>query len=263
MLPIRATAHCQLIYIKTGFNAGRTLLSPSYVHGLVKILSSLEARFQIIRVVVLIPVGGDFIATANPNVAPQALGVVQEILQPLGAARPPDQAAVQPDAHHLRGTPPPLLREVIQAVLEVTVKFPCVGKSVGAGESHVVLAQRVRHDKVGPVPVLPRPVREVVRVGVRIVQESALLHHELSGVDVGLPLVHAHGADAHQVLMYPHRPTDVFPLHVLLHVLVVPPSVPVRRHLPSRLDHGRGGGGVAFERHAHGEDRAGYALSDQ
>ena len=72
------------------------------------------------------------------------------------------------------------LQEEIQRISKVSEELIARVEPLGGGEPHVVNVEGVGDHEVRPA-VLRVPVREVIVVGVRVVQESPLLHDEPGG----------------------------------------------------------------------------------
>lgn len=100
-------------------------------------------------------------------------------------------------------------------------------KVARTGKAHVVLAQRVGDDQVRLVPVLERPIGEIVGVAVAIVLEAAFFDDQAAGVATGFALVHAHGTFAEQPVVNLHRAPNVIPLRLLVGISIVDPAIPV------------------------------------
>ena len=125
-------------------------------------------------------------------------------------------------------------------------------EATGKSELHVVDVQGVGDDQVR----LARhdgPVRQIVVVGVRVVEKAALLDHETPRVGTepaGVPAERPGAGHARQAL---DRAPDVVTLDLLAHELVVDPLPAVAHDLVAGLDDRRRGLVVALERHRHRE----------
>mmetsp|Transcript_16133 Transcript_16133/g.40685 ORF Transcript_16133/g.40685 Transcript_16133/m.40685 type:complete len:322 (-) Transcript_16133:24-989(-) len=179
----------------------------------------------------LVPVVTNGIPPANPHLL-VALDIVEKLGKPQRPPRPPHDAAVQPNRHHL-GCRGPLCVQHVKGVFKVGEEPLALER---LGEAHVVAVERVGDDEEGP-PEGEVPVGEVIGVAVRVVQEAAFLGHEAEGVGAGLALVDAHRARPSDALLHLDCLLDMVTLRSLIHILIVPPPVAVRGNLPTRLHH--------------------------
>lgn len=69
------------------------------------------------------------------------------------------------------------------------------------------------------------PVRQLIRIGVTVIEEFTLLTDNAARVLIGLPLVDTRGVVAQQLLVYFHRGVDVRALRNRIHTLIVDPTV--------------------------------------
>src|SRR5262249_34583722 len=127
------------------------------------------------------PVSGDVETPCEPH-AVVLCHVIECALEPGGARRMTDEPEVQAERHHL-GLRPTLAIEHVEAVLHE--REVVVGREEAAApELRVVGRQAVRDDEVRAV-VHPHPVRQLVVVGVGVVQKAALLDQEAPRVHAG------------------------------------------------------------------------------
>ena len=99
------------------------------------------------------------------------------------------------------------------------------------------------------------PVRELVGVRVRVVEEAALLDDEPSRrVGCRAPCTTRRGAAPHTPSIAAIERREVRPLLLRGELAVVDPAPPVARDLPPGVDHRPRRGGVLLERLAHRED---------
>src|SRR5689334_9342477 len=93
------------------------------------------------------------------------------------------------------------------------------------------------------------PIRQLVVVGVRVIEEAAFLHYEPTRVHAGpIAAVPAERALADRLLHRLDRQLNVFALLVLAELVVLHPTPAVRADVPAGLADGRGDVGVALER---------------
>ena len=121
------------------------------------------------------PVARDLGARRDPHAV---LGgdVAEEAVEARGPSRAADDAAVQADVHQLSA----LLVELVESVDQVGREIVGGDEPVRDQELEVVGVERVRdHEVVDSVDV--EPVRQLVGVGVGVVEEAALRYHELPG----------------------------------------------------------------------------------
>src|SRR2546425_3281461 len=171
------------------------------------------------------PVFGDVDAPREPH-ALVASDIVQRALE---AGRPrgmPDEPQVQPERHHL-GLRLALAVEHVEAVLherEVVVG----GEQAAAAELRIVGREAVRHDQMRAL-VPAHPVRQLVVVGIRVVEEAALLDEEASRVHAGpVAAIPAHWPLADRLLHGLDGHLDMLALFVFGELVVLDPPPAVR-----------------------------------
>src|SRR5260221_5567949 len=120
---------------------------------------------------VLDPMLRDVEPPGDPDAA-KAHHVVEKALQPGRPRGMADEPHVQPDRHHLR-LRATLLVQHVEGVL-VELEIVARGAEGAAGEFAVVVDERVRDDEVRFAADRP-PVRQLVVIGVGIVEEADLL----------------------------------------------------------------------------------------
>ena len=161
---------------------------------------------------------------------------------------------MQPHGHH-PGAHRPLGVQHVEGVAEVGEELVGGVEPLRGREPHVVRVQGVGHDEVR-ASVFGVPVGQLVGVGIGVVEESPLLHHEAPGVGAVAPRVPAEGALAGDPRLDLDRGPQVLALGVGVDVLVVDPAPAVARDLPIRLAHRGHRLRVALERHrdpVHGD----------
>jgi len=174
----------------------------------------------------------------------------QEAGQRRSAAGPSDQAAMQPHAHH----PPALRPQQVAGAAQVVLEALGVAEAGRHRELHVVVVERVGDDEVR-LAADRHVVRQVVVIGVAVVEEAAMLGDQAPGVGRHAAGVPAHGAAAGQARDGLDAAGDVGALRVLVHLVVVDPAEGVAGHLMALVREGAGGGGVQLQRPAHAIDR--------
>ena len=118
------------------------------------------------------------------------LDVVEEARQRGDAPRPADEAAVQADRQHLRRRSAALGVQHVEGVAQVGEELVPAVEALGGREAHVVGVERVRDDEVRLRRPTLHPVRQVVGVGVGVVEEAAVLDDEsarVRAVAAGVP----------------------------------------------------------------------------
>src|SRR5713226_1050296 len=197
------------------------------------------------------PVFGDVDAPREPH-ALVASDVVQRALE---AGRPrgmPDEPQMQPERHHL-GLRLALAVEHVEAVLherEVVVG----GEQATAAELRIVGREAVRHDQVR-VLVHAHPVRQLVVVGIRVVEEAALFDEEAPRVHAGpVPAIPAHRPRADGLLHGLDGHLDVLALFVFGELVVLDPPPAVRTDVEPGFADGGGHRRVPLERQRAAED---------
>src|SRR5579884_1481633 len=205
--------------------------------------------------VVLEPPAGDIDATGEPHPA-LGQGVLDEFAERRGPAGVTGQAWVQPDRHHLRvasfALPPVLVEATPTAVVEVRRAAVALGQR----ETYVVVRERAIGDHEVSLARHVREVREIVVVGVRVVQEAALLDQQLAGVHArSVAAVPAQWPLAAGLLDGFDRPSDVPAFLLPVEQPVLDPAPAMRAGLvPALPDPGRHLR-VAFEGDGSREER--------
>src|SRR5260221_1898966 len=131
------------------------------------------------RPVPSMPVPRDIDAAADPHFV-VTLHVVEEAGEAGEATGSPDEAAMQPDRHHLR----PLLPfrvEHVETVAQIGEELLAGIEALGGGEAHVVGVERIGHDEM-VAPLLAHPIGQIVGIGIGIVEKTALLDDEAAGL---------------------------------------------------------------------------------
>src|SRR5580704_913114 len=137
------------------------------------------------------PVAGDVSARAQPDpLVP--LQVCNETRQRTDASGATDDATVQANAHHARQSGGTLSIEPIEGVATVGEELLAGAEIPATLQTAIVVVEAVGNDQMAPAGDL-RPVRQVVVVGVAIVEESAALHDQPPRARAGSPGVPAHG----------------------------------------------------------------------
>src|SRR6185295_5294721 len=138
---------------------------------------------------VLQPVAGDVDAPREPHFL--AAHVLEEAPERREPPRPPGEAAMQADRHHARQAVAFVVEDV-EGVLEIGEELIARVEALRRGEAHVVRVQGVGHDELwrGVLPEVARVVPgQVVDVVVGVVDEAAVLHHQLARVGAGAPRI--------------------------------------------------------------------------
>ena len=157
---------------------------------------------------------------------------------------------MQAHAHH----PPAFLAQLLQRVAQVALEAVGVAEAGGHGELHVVVVQRIGDDQLR-LAVHLHVVRQVVVIGVALVEEAAMLGHQAPRVGADASGVPAHGPLAAEALDRLDAARDLGAFHRLGHRVVVDPAPGVGGDLMPRLGEGAGGGGVQLQRAADAIDR--------
>ena len=187
--------------------------------------------------------------------------------EPRGA---PGDPAVEADRQHLRPVEArgvALRVERVERVAQVRVELVAAVEALRRREPHVVRVERVGDDEVRHAParaVHLGPVRQVVRVAVRVVDEAAVLDDQPpSGraVAARVPPLWRPAGEPHDRV---DRALEVLALERLVGVLVAHPAPAVARDLvpvaQERVDDGR----MPQHRHPDAEDRErNAALAEQ
>src|SRR5262245_31305466 len=209
--------------------------------------------------------GGDpVLCDGQAGSDPDALVFHDIVEQPLEAHRAggvADQTHVQPDRQH-PGLSPSLTVEHVETVLDEGE--PRIGRPDPAGILAVVVGEGVGHDEV-PAPGDRYPVRQLVVVGIRVVEEAAFLYEEGSRVDAGtIPAVPAERPGPEGGLERCDGSLNVLTLGLARELGVLDPSPAVTAHVEPRLPDGVSRRPVAFEREGAREHSEGQlALLEQ
>ena len=95
----------------------------------------------------LSPMGGDLSARGEPDPG-VALGIVEEALDRHHPPGTPRQAAMKPNAHHLRRALTALGVKRIKTVFEVIVELIAGVKALRGCKAHIIGIQRIRDDQL-------------------------------------------------------------------------------------------------------------------
>src|ERR1041384_2875476 len=131
------------------------------------------------------------------------------------------------------------LVEDVEGVLEIGEELIARVEPLGRGEAHVVRVQRIRDDELRLAALVPVPrvvPRQVVAVVVGVVDEAAVLRHELARIRAGAAGVPAERALAGELAVNLDRALHVLALERFRHVLVIDPAPAVARDLVPRLE---------------------------
>src|SRR5689334_17875876 len=196
---------------------GSALIGPGPISrrgaGLMSCMTSLSMRM------VLQPVACDVDAPRDPDLL--AAHVLEKALERGEPSRTADEPAVQADRHHARRAVAFLVEDV-EGILEIGEELVARVEPLGRGEAHVVRVQGIRDDELRPaalVPVTSVVPRQVVAVVVGVVDEAAVLHHELARIRAGAPGVPAERALAGELLVNLDGALHVLALERLRHIL--------------------------------------------
>ena len=105
-------------------------------------------------------------------------------------------------------------------------------------KAHVVRIERIGNDEMRSLRPCD-PVRQVVRIGIRIIEEAALLHHEVARVLRAAPEIPAERARTGHLGVDADRFAQMPALFVWRKILVFDPLEAVARDLPARFAHRR------------------------
>src|SRR3989449_2665412 len=142
--------------------------------------------------------------------------------------------------------------EHVEGVPQVREEIVAGVEALGRPELHVVVVERIRDDQMRRAVHLD-PVRQVVVVGVSVVEEAAGFHHEPPRVGAEPSRVPAERTLARHVGEAVDGQPDVLALDGLAHELVIDPAPAVAHHLVAGFDDRAGGLGMALEGHRHRE----------
>src|SRR5262245_21677057 len=180
------------------------------------------------------PPVGDVDPPREPDIA-QPERVLDELPQRRRAACLADPARMQPDRHHLRIAGQPLAAQLVGSPLADVEEVGRPAEPLWENVAAVVVDERVRHHEV-PVAVHLGEVGEVVVVGIRVVDEAALLDEQLARVDArSVAAVPAERALPRRPLERLDRPLDVLPLLVAAEQPVLLPAPAVAARLVPRF----------------------------
>src|ERR1700683_2298331 len=126
--------------------------------------------------VLAMPMARDIEARGNPD-AVLAADVVDEPRHRCRASRPPSQAAVQADRHHL-GRGLALGVEGVESVAQISEEIVAARKALRIDEAHVIGIETVGNDHMRSLRALD-PIGQVVRVGIGGILKTAVFENEL------------------------------------------------------------------------------------
>ena len=195
--------------------------------------------------------GGRCQAAADPDTI-VTLDVVEEARERRDATWAAHETHVQADRHHPRVLGA-LGVEHVERVSHVGEPLVARAEALWRSKLHVVVVERVGHHQVRAAG-LDDPVRQVIVVGVGVVEEAALLDDQPPRVGAQAAGVPAEGPASGRACDALDRAPHVLALDVFRDELVVDPAPPVAHHLVPRLDDGGGRFRMALERHRDGED---------
>ncbi len=107
-----------------------------------------------------LPMLGNVYAPGKPDVG-MALGILHEPPQSHDAPGAPNQAAMQPDRHHLGAACHAFGIKRIKAVFQIGIKLIARIEPLGRGKPHVIAIQRIGHDQLFTVPI-----RQIIGIAV-------------------------------------------------------------------------------------------------
>ena len=206
------------------------------------------------------PVPRDVDASRDPDVV-VALHVIDETRQRSDAPRPADDASVQADRQHLRRIAVPRIAfgvQRVERIAQIGEELVATVEALRSCEAHVVGVERVRDDEMGLASAScldERPVRQVIRVAVRVIDEAAVLDDECArarAVAAGIPAGRRRAGQPGNRL---DRLRDVLAFDVLGDILVADPAKPVACDLVTGLHACVDDGRIARQRHRDAEDR--------
>ena len=119
------------------------------------------------------------------------------------------------------------------------------------GEAHVVCVERVGHDQVRDGRAgagYLRPIGQIIRVGIGIVEKAAVLDDQATGVGAVASRVPAQRRGAGQRLQDGHRLGQVLAFNVFVHLLIGNPAQAMGRNLVAQFPVGRYRVGVPMQR---------------
>ncbi|MNH60701.1 hypothetical protein D3C73_125920 [compost metagenome] len=181
-------------------------------------------------------------------------GVFDKAFERSEATRTTDQAAVQTDREHLRrfGT---FGVKHVERVFEVFEEVVTLVETLHLGEAHVVGVEGVRDHQMRLAGRVVRfPIRQVIVVGVAVVEETTFFHDQATGVRASAAGVPAQWALAGDFGEDADRFEHVLALLRFVHVLIVDPAVAMAADLVAGIDHCADHVRVALGGHGHGED---------
>ena len=200
-----------------------------------------------------LPVAGDVDAPREPDgLTPRRM--FDEPPERHDAPRPPDEAAMQADRHHLRAAGLALGIEGVEAVPQIGEELVPGIETLRHGETHVVRVERVGDDQL-VARADANPVGQVVGVGVRHIVEPAFLGGQRNGVVRAAARVPAARPLARDFRVQLHGLLQMFALLFERHVPVFDPFEAVACDLPAGGLHRRNLGGRARQGRRHAIDR--------
>src|SRR4029453_18800308 len=141
----------------------------------------------------LSPMVGDVEAATKPHPF-VALYIIEEASQGCRPPRTSDEATVQTDRHHF-GSGFTLGIEDVEAIPQIGEELLAAIKPLVGGESHIVGVQRIRNDQVRHT-VISHPIGQIVGIAIGVVEKSALLHEEFTGIGTAAASIPTQGMAA-------------------------------------------------------------------
>src|SRR3954465_8131378 len=118
--------------------------------------------------------------------------IIEKALQRLDSSRPPDDPAMQPDRQHLRCIQSRRVAFTVQRIegrLEIFEKLHSGVETLCRREAHVIRIERIRNDEVryatrtaAGVDLNISPVGKVIRIRVRVIDQTAVLDNQAARV---------------------------------------------------------------------------------
>src|SRR5665213_1106590 len=145
----------------------------------------------------LAPMLRDIEAPADPD-AIMLLHIIEKAGQRHGTTGPSHQTAMQTDRHHARMIVA-LGIKAIETVFEIGKEIFAAIEALGGHEAHVIGFKRIGYHEMRLAGEF-EPIRQLIRIGIRVIKETAMLGDEPAAVRTHAPGVPALRLDARYFL---------------------------------------------------------------
>src|SRR5258708_1812230 len=198
------------------------------------------------------PVAGDLHAPADPDLV-VFLHVVEERRRRGYARGPAGEAAMQADRQHLRRRLAFRI-EYVERVLQIREELTAAVETLRRCKAHIVGVERIGHDENRLFPD-QFPIRQVIAVGIRVIEKAAVFRNKAPGILTGAPGVPPQRCGAGDTADRLDREADMATFGTFVYTVIIDPAPAMAGDLVAESGHGRHGLRIARHRHAHRKNR--------